>query len=233
VKTFLAHSFRDEDRGLVAMIERLLASHDVPVTTGVSVGGGAITEQVMRRIESVETLIAVMTKGQSIGETAGKFRTHPWVENELSYARAHNKLTIALVDRDVELAGAYQDLERIDLDAADPLDALLRLSETVCVWKRERGWPRRVQLKPDTLGHMIRTSPELRCRYRFVTKGERSRWSYASPIPQANGTVVYLDGIKEEDQYIEIEVVRGEAMEWYSPATAQLISVELQQKREL
>jgi hypothetical protein len=82
MKTFIAYSFDESDRPIVAVIERLLASHDVPVTTGSNVGGGDITEQVKGRIDSVESLIAVMTRDEQVATRAGapeKWRTHPWV----------------------------------------------------------------------------------------------------------------------------------------------------------
>ncbi|HXB17106.1 MAG TPA: hypothetical protein VNV44_15330 [Solirubrobacteraceae bacterium] len=227
MKAFVAHSFGEPARPLVAMIERLLASHDVPVTTGERVGGDAITPRVKRRIESVECLIAVMMKGEQI---AGReaWRTHPWVEWELAHARDHEKLTIALIAGGVEVPGPYQEHERIALDPEDPLEALLALSETVHTWKGELGWARQIQLKPDELGHELHTSPELKCQYRLTNRqGVRTEWRETRPVTQPGGTIVYVTGVRGEDDFIEIEVRKGDHQKWLSLATAQLISVEL------
>jgi hypothetical protein len=230
MKVFLSHSFRNEERDLVARVDTLLSSHDVPIITGRRLGGEQLTAEVTQRIEGADALVALMTRRDQIGEPgAGQWRTHPWVESELAHARAHDKLTIALVEGGVQVGGAYSESERIALDPSEPLDALLSLSETVRVWKEQLGVARRIQLKPDEIGTELRTTPGLTCRYRFVTpQGSRTDWRPAEPITQSGGTILYLDGVGGDDYYIEIEVLRGDAMQWWSPATAQLINVDLQ-----
>jgi hypothetical protein len=136
-----------------------------------------------------------------------------------------------VVEDGVEIDGAYQENERIPLDRANPLEALLALSETIRVWKDQMGLSRRIQIKPDELGQMIRTTPGLTCRYRFVSpEGVRTAWTTAEPVTQASGTILFVNGVRGDDQFIEVEVTRGDAMEWWSPATAQLISVDLRER---
>lgn len=228
MNVFLAHPFTEEDRPLVAQIERLLASQDVAAVTGENLGGGSITDKVMARIERCDGLVALLTRDKRVGSTK-RWRARPWVEEELSHARAQHKPAIALVEGAVDTTGAYTDHERIDLDRAAPTDALLKLSEAVRVWKNELGWGRQIQLKPDELAHMLRTQSELKCRYRFVSRiGEKTDWrDTPDPITQPGGAVIYVNGVHGDDQFIELEIVKGDTMEWYSPATAQMISVEL------
>jgi hypothetical protein len=54
VKVFLSHSFRPEDRHLVAKIDSLLGAQDVLVATGRRLGGAAITPEILRRIETTD-----------------------------------------------------------------------------------------------------------------------------------------------------------------------------------
>jgi hypothetical protein len=232
MKVFLAHSFDDVDRPLVTSVERLLESHDVPVVTGRHLGGGALTPQVMRRIESTEALVALMTRRTRVEGDGGQWHTHPWVVEELAHARAKNKLTIPLVEDGVDLGGAYQEHERIELSRDDPLDALLALSSTLRVWRQELGWARLVQLQPDEIAHELLTRPELRCRYRLITaEGARGDWIDTDPIPQPSGTVVYVNGLSAESQFIHVQLVgAGDATEWYSLPAAQLIQVQLRRK---
>jgi hypothetical protein len=229
LKVFLSYQFRDEDRDLVAKIEALLASQDVPIVRGKRLGGGALTPEVMQRIESADALVALMTRRDRVGDEAeGRWRTSRWVESELDHARGKGKLAIALIEAGVELGGAYGEHESIPLDRGDPLEAILALSETIRVWKDQVGFTRAVQIKPDELGLTLRTAGDLSLRYRMVTpQGRRSGWRTAEPITQPNGTILYVDGVEGEDHFIEIEVVEGEEPKWWSPATAQLISVEL------
>jgi hypothetical protein len=234
VKIFLSYSFRDEDRDLVAQIDSLLSAHDVSILRGSRLGGGPLTPEVMRRIESADALIGLMTRREELGGSgSGRWITHPWVRDELNHARGIQKHTIAVIEREVELDGAYVENERIALDRNSPLDALLALSETIAIWKGEIGFSRRIQIRPDEIGQILRTTPGLICRYRFVSpEGDRTDWKVAEPVPQPSGAILYVSGVRGDDYFIEVEVARGDSMEWWSPATAQLISVELKPKGE-
>jgi hypothetical protein len=234
MKVFLSHSFRPEDRDLVARIDSLLSSHDVPIIKGNRLGGGALTQEVKRRIEQADGLIALMTKRERVDDPGPeRWSTHPWVRDELSHGRSEDKLTIGLVEMGVEVGGAYGDHERIVLDRDNPLDALLALSETIRIWKEELGASRKIQIKPDEIGQRLRTEPGLVCRYRFVSpEGNRTNWKVSDPVPQPSGTILYVNGLRGDDHYIEVEVLRGDSMEWWSPATAQLIDVELKPRSD-
>ncbi len=62
-RVFLSFSFRQEDRDLVHDVEQLLASHDLAVLTGRVTGGGQLTEEIMKRIQSCDALVALATRG--------------------------------------------------------------------------------------------------------------------------------------------------------------------------
>lgn len=234
MKVFLSYSFRDEDRDLVGRVDSLLSTHDIAVLKGNRLGGGPLTPEVMRRIESADALIALMTKREALGGPGeGRWITHPWVRDELNHARANTKHTIAVLEREVELDGAYGENEYIALDPSNPLDALLALSETIAIWKEQIGVTRRIHIRPDEIGQILRTTPGLTCRYRFVSPdGDRTDWKVTEPVPQPNGALLYVSGLRGDDYFIEVEVTRGDSMEWWSPATAQLISVDLRPKGE-
>jgi hypothetical protein len=86
VKVFLSHSFRPEDRHLVAKIDSLLGAQDVLVATGRRLGGAAITPEILRRIETTDALVALLTRRERIGEEeAGRWTTHNW--NQLCAGR--------------------------------------------------------------------------------------------------------------------------------------------------
>ncbi len=234
MNVFLAYSFRVEDRPLVAQIERLLTSHDVHLVTGARLGGEQLTPAVQSRIESADALIAVMTKREPVDAAANKWRTHPWVGDELAYGRAKSKRAIALVENGVDVGGLYGDYERISLDRTNPVEALLDLSETIGTWKAELGSAWQVQLEPSQIGRELRTKSELKCRYRFVSRqGWRTDWKDSpDPIVQGNGTIVYVEGARLEHVYVEVEIIRGNTAEWYSEATPQLIRVALHRRGE-
>ncbi len=235
MKVFLSHSFRDEDRHLVAKIDSLLVAQDVLVVTGRRLGGEALTPEIMRRIDTTDALVALLTRRDRIGEEGlGRWTTHNWVRDELNYARGRNEPTIGLVEAGVELDGAYAERERIPLDRENPLDALLDLAQTIHIWKEERGVQRQVQIKPDEIGEELRNREhELTCKYRSVSPdGVPGDWRTTKPMLRPGGTILFVDGVLGDDHYIEVEVAGPDGRaQWWSPATAQLINVELRQRR--
>jgi hypothetical protein len=227
MKVFLAYSFKPRDRELVAKVDRLLASQDVKALTGTRLGGAGLTQEVQRRIEGCDALVALLTRREEIGE--GRWSTHQWVRDELLHARSKGKPAIPLVESGVDIEGSYADNERIDMSDDDPAEALVALAETVKLWREQVGLARHVQLTPDEIGQLFRRTAGMSCRYRVVDpNGDRNEWRSApDPIAQGGGTLVYLEGIGSDAHYIEVEVMNGDTRQWYSDTTAQLITVKM------
>jgi hypothetical protein len=219
---FLARPFDENVQDLVRQIDRLLASHNIRAVSGERAGGGALNDVIFKRIESCDAVVAVVTKRADGGPSQ-------WVLDELNHARAHDKSAIPLVENGLQLGGAYAHWEQIPLAVDNPTEALVRLSETLALWKQQIGLARRVQLTPDSIGQQFRRSPGLTCMYRVVEPdGHRGEWRPApDPIAQGGGTLVYLEGIRSDEPYIEVEVMNGDTRAWYSDTTPQLITVEM------
>jgi hypothetical protein len=219
---FLAFAFRDEDKPLVSQIERLLASQFVQVKTGERLGGGQLTPEVQKRIQASDALIALMTRRDQL--QAGGWTTHPWVKDELAWARAHDKPAITLVEDGVAEGGMFQPHEWIPLDRSNPLEALLRLAETVAGWKQDAGRMVKVQIAPEDIAGKLGDGVAT-CRHRLFQQGKASDWRDVMAIPEAGGTFVYLDGVRE-DHLIQIEATDA-GQTWKSPATSQWMLVQL------
>lgn len=235
MEVFLSHSFREEDSDLVSRIEALLASHDVRLLTGRRLAGGQITQEVMDRIRRSDGLIALMTKRETVGDPQqGRWRTHPWVVAELNYARGLPSPipTIALLEAGVEPEGPFADHERIHYSAESLLDAFLALSETLRLWKSRRGRTRMAHLLPDEVGRELRANRNLQCRFRFVAvDGSTSAWSTAEPMPGLGGTVLYLNGVRDDTAQVQVEIADQQAIRWYSELTPQSIRIEMRQEQ--
>jgi hypothetical protein len=224
---FLSFSFNDQDRDLVAGVERLLASHEIRPITGRRVGGEAVTPAVLRRVEECDGCVALLTRRDELA--AGGWTTHPWVDDELKHARGRDLPAIALVEDGVKPAGAYAEHERIPLDREAPLDAFLALSETIGLWRRQRaGRMLKVQLQPEELARTVsQRANGHRCRYRLTENGEFTEWREARPVREVGGVFLYVPGVRDE-HLIEIEVANG--VVWSSPATGQWLQVELERE---
>lgn len=222
---FLAHAFRPEDRELVSRVEALLVSHDVRPTTGERLGGQELTPAIKTRIRAADGLIALLTRRDQI--TTGGWTTHQWVLDELAFARAEQKRAIALVEEGVQLGGAYAHHEYLAYSTADLPAALVALSETIGVWKREAGRLLKVQILPDTLAR--RLGDDAQCSYRFVREGQPLPWQESRPIRQTGGVFLYLSGA-HDDLLVEIRIKVGREV-WASPATSQWMPIELRRQR--
>lgn len=220
---FLAFAFRDEDKQLATIVERLLACQAIQLTTGERLGGNVLGPAVKQRIENSDALIALLTRRDQLA--AGGWTTHQWVEDELNHARARNIPAIALVEDNVSPGGMYQPNEFIPLDRAAPTEALLFLAETVAGWKKERGRSIKVHLTPNDLGLRLGLSG-LPCRCRFLRDGKTTVWQEAIPFTEAGGTTyVWVNGI-QDDHLVEVHADEG-GKHWQSHVTPQNMQVEL------
>ena len=222
MNVFLAFSFRDEDKPLVGYIDRLLASQFVQLRTGENLGGSQLTPTVQRRIEESDALVALLTRRDQL--SSGGWTTHQWVLDELAWARSKNKPAVALVEDGVEPGGMFQPHERIHLDRGNPVEALLRLAETVASWKLDVGRQIKVQLAPEEIASKLGEG-EVPCRHRLWHQGRFTEWRDAMPVPEAGGTFLYLDGVRE-DHLIQIRAEDAGKV-WQSPATSQWMMVQL------
>lgn len=223
-KIFLSFSFGNQDRELVAAIEQLMASHNVAVVTGRRLGGGALTPAIQALIDGSDGLVALLTRRDQL--TGGGWTTHPWVRDELNYARNRNQRAIALVETDVDPGGAYAEHERIPFDRDHPFDTILALSETIGLWKQEAGRLLKVCVKPENLVRQAARGGV--CRYRFTINGQFTPWQEAILVPEPGGTFLYLNGVRD-DYLIQVQVGDG-VSNWETPATGQYVTVELQQE---
>lgn len=225
-KVFLSCSFHEEDRKLVTAVDGFLNSLDTRVITGAAVGGGVLTQAIMDKIDQCDALIALATPRDRLAK--GKFGTHPWVRDELNHARSRNKLAIAVVQKSVDMQGAYQENERIHYDPDEPLPAFIKLAETIALWRQQSWRKLRVRLLPDSL--IAKLGPE-DCEYRFASTsdGKVTPWRKAGLVREAGGTVAWLNGAQEES-LVELRVSLNGA-KWSSRAVPQWIHVKLEKER--
>ena len=228
MNVFLSFSFRPEDADLVFLLERLLASHNARPINGKILGGQALTPAVMEKIEQCDALISLLTRREELD--GGRWRTHPWVRDELNHARGRGIPAIGLVENGVDAGGAYSENEHIPLDRDDALPAILRLSETIGTWKERLGRTLKVRLGPDDIAVSLARQSNgggWRCRYRLGEMGEFSDWQDAKAVREVGGVFLYLRGVTDR-QMVEVEVSGGGHV-WSAPAQPQWMDVELQE----
>jgi hypothetical protein len=219
------------DKTLAGHVDLLLRSHGLNVVSGGTLGGGALTKAVMDRIEGCEALVALMTRRDQLQPASNgapaKFSTHSWVRDEINHARGRNRLTIALIENGVEHGGAYQEHEWIPYDRIDPLPAVLKLTDTLGLWRRDSGRSVPIQILPPALAQKVGDAASTAvCEYRQQLAGKPpSSWNPMTVVPMKGGTFVYADGVRD-GTLLQVRVsINGN--QYVSKAGPQELQVEL------
>ena len=219
---FLAHSFRADDRDLAAAVEAVIDSYGVRVFTGRHLGGEQFGPQIMARIAECDGLVAIATPREPLQN--GRFTAPQWVLDELGFARAKGKPTLAMIHKDVDISGLGTQHERADLDPAAAIPAFVKLSQTLGMWKQQHGRRLKVLLSPEQVGARVK-STKFSCEYRYSRDGKPSPWKLANCLREPGGTYAYLVGAPD-DAYVEIRVKDG-AKSWTSPAAPQWLHIKV------
>jgi hypothetical protein len=211
---FLSHSFADRDRALVTHVESLLRSHGLVAVNGKNLGGGGLTPEIAHRIEGCDAMVALLTQRE--GEAPGV--THPWVLQEFGHARLKGMPAIGVYEAGVPPAASDAGHERIDFDPADPIPAVVRLSETVGEWKRSSGRLLKVMVMPNDVAQPLGAkADQVRCECRFLIRGEDTPWRAAKVRREVGGVFVILR-VPDDVEAVQIRMDGPPAVETaYTP----------------
>jgi hypothetical protein len=224
-KIFLAFSFRPENDRVVRDIDRVVQSHGLVLVTGEILGGAGLTVEIQSRIAQADALIAFLTREERI-EGQEAWRPTGWVNTEYISARARGQRATALVEDSVRVDGAYAEHEHIPFDRQCPCEAMVRLSQTIGLWKFESGRPLEIRLLPEAAANLA-VSENARCEYRLVPPiGAVSPWQEGRARPKPGGVFLVIPGVKR-DEAIEVRILEGNAARWRSVESPQWVHVEL------
>jgi hypothetical protein len=227
-RVFLAFSYRSADQQIVRPIiefaEAVLEAQAIRPVTGEVVGGEELTPAIMSRINDCDALIAVLTPNQERADKS--FDPHTWVRDELNYARAQRKRSIALIHPSVAIEGAWQEHERVIWNPNDVMQAAKRLVQTVGLWKSESGRVVKIMLLPEEFATRIARNPQrATCEYRLIHNGRATQWQRANVFGEIGGTFAWIRGAID-DSLLEVRVRLGREL-WSSRAAPQFIQTKL------
>jgi hypothetical protein len=225
-KVFLAYSYRDENKNLIAAaIDPLVRSHNLLPIAGDTLGGEALTPAVQDLIAKSDALVALMTRDTKVdGEE--KYKATNWVLAELTNARTRKQRAIAIVEKGVDISGMFADSEYIPFERANPLPAIIKLSQTIALWKAEAGRSLEIRVLPPTAGNLA-LADKTKCEYRLIPPlGQPGAWQDAYASEKPGGVFLLLQGVKP-DESIQVKISKNGSMRWQSVQTPQWVHVEL------
>lgn len=227
MRIFVGFGYNDRDRWIPEFVVPLVKAFGAEVVTGEDLQGQQISDEVQRRIESSDGLIAFRTK-RGDADAAGSYRSHRWVEDELAVAIARGVRVVEVREEGVDTQGglagdrqwvAYREGERDRL--------LLELAKTVGAWARSVTV--NLQLLPPEFVDEIRPllrRPGFRCAY-TVLEGSREAAPVEAPVRPMKGGL-FIQATTVSPQSLIRVSVEGNGRRWSSDyETVDAVSIRL------
>jgi hypothetical protein len=128
--------------------------------------------------------------------------------------------------------GAYAESEHIRIDRQCPCEAMIRLSETIGLWKFESGRSLEIRLLPEAAATMA-ASESARCEFRIVPPiGTAPPWQNGTARPKPGGIFLIIPGVRQ-DEAIQVRIMEGNTARWRSVESPQWVHVELRTSRPI
>lgn len=134
MRIFIGYGYNERDKWVEEYVLPLLAAFGCEVVHGKAVYGGALPDEVIKAIRTVDAMLGFTTRRDSVG--AGQYRTHEWVVQELLTAQTQDPRIPWVEIREeavispggiVEAAGA----QRIDYRQEDLAGCLIKIAQAV------------------------------------------------------------------------------------------------------
>jgi hypothetical protein len=202
MKIFLSYSFR-YGHDLTKAVDRLISSQEGPPITGRTLAGQAVDAAVEDKILQSDALISLVLKDPNQQPGAA-----PWsqsVNQEYLFAKNRQMRSIAVVEDGLQFQG-MSPKEYIPYNPANPMESILRISETMDVWRRAIGQEMRVQILPKTLADKLDSNSPLKCSHRYWDKDQSTPWKEVQHLSEQEGTFIWLRGVNPAHK-IELRVM--------------------------
>jgi hypothetical protein len=216
MRIFVGYGYNARDRWIEELVFPIINAFGDEVTTGEHLQGEQITDGVRNTIRQSDAMIGFLTRrGERDG--VGKWGTHRWVTDELSFALANDLKVVEVREHEVDdQGGIIGDRQRLvyDPDARDR--CLVEIVKAVGRWHQGRAL--KFQLLPQEFGEEIfpvLNSKDLRCTYRYMDDDFESQKLPTEIVPIESGLFVRMKHIPR-GALVQVQVEsRGNV--WTSP----------------
>lgn len=225
MRVFLAYHYDEHGKAVARLFDALLDSHGVEIETGENTGGGALDVKVAKKIEGCDGLVALFTKRQRPEST------NNWVHHEFAHAQATIRRVFAVYERGVPTDGMYSGHERVEFEGDEGLvEAILKVSSTIGVWRREIGDVRAAFVVPDEVCQKVRRDSYATCEYQRMdpSSGDVSGWSKTDLQPLGLGGYRVTVGQVRRGDLIQLRITSPEGR-WESGFTDQAMRLEMKE----
>lgn len=229
MKIFVGFGYNENDKWIKEIVFPVIECLDGEIETGEEVHGEIITEAIKEKIRNADGMLAFLTKREQL--SSGKYITHRWVTDELSFALSNNIPAIEIRDKEVDVSHGFNDgRQRIVFDSDKKELLLVELVRAISSWRR-KFIPKRLFLLPELIVKDVRPfirNGTIRCTYQF-RQGNRETPQYETkPFPFGHGLCVDVYNVPAEDALIQVSLT-GPDFIWSSPfVSVELLSINLE-----
>jgi hypothetical protein len=215
MKIFVGFGYNDRDSWIPDFVFPLIRAFGCEVVTGEDMPGEVISDEVRRRVESADALIAFRTR-RGDPDAGGVYRTHRWVEDELTYALGHGLQVMEVREEGVDDQGGLLGDRQWMLYRKEERDKLLvELAQAIGDWSRSVSVT--LQLLPPSFVDEIRPllrAAGFRCTYTLLEGSRESEPEQVQVRPIKGGLFIEVKGISPQS-LIQVSI-EGNGMRWSS-----------------
>jgi hypothetical protein len=170
---FLSYTYRphpDHERNLEQLhrcVVRAVEAMGLRIIDGVDVGGRALDDALRKRIADADALIALLTP--QVGDAGGGVNP-AFVLSEFQYAEGQGKPTIRILHDLLVMGGLGAGNEYIPYQPGKEVEVLLKLMNTIVLWRREHGQRARVRIEPADLTKRYDEGDGYRCEFKVISQ---------------------------------------------------------------
>lgn len=201
---FLSYTYRphpDHEANLDRLrryVVRAIEAMGLRVVDGVDVGGRSLDDALRKRIEGADALIALVTP--QAGD-ADALVEPAFVLNEFQYAEGQKKPTMRVWHQQLPVHGLGAGNEYTPYSPGKELDVILKLMNTIALWKREYGQAARVRIEPDDLAAQYDETQGDRCEFQVISlDGGFRDFQRASFWPEPGAAYAVLPKLRAGDR---------------------------------
>lgn len=141
---------------------KVIEAMGLRVIDGVDVGGRALDSALEQRIRNADALVALMTPQ---ADADGTECNPEFVISEFQFARGSKKPTFRIIQDGLVAKGLGKNEEYTKSVAGREIDVVLKLMNTIAVWKREYGRVARVRIEPEDIARKYDEGDGHRCEF--------------------------------------------------------------------
>jgi hypothetical protein len=171
-RVFLSYTYRphpsheaDLER-LRRYVVRAIEAMGLRIVDGVDVGGRALDEALRARIKDADALIALATPQAN---DSGDIVDPEFVLGEFQYAEGQGKPTMRVLHTLLVARGLGAGNEHTPYKPGSELEVILKLMNTIALWKRDYGRRARVRIEPQKLAEQYDETQGDRCEFQVIS----------------------------------------------------------------